>query len=123
MKDELISFETAKLAYQKGVKLNESARVGFSPNGLELSECFWNYHCNEKNSIPRSTQSLLQRWLREEYEFIILINYSYWDDNFMFEICGRRVNSDILLGIDFSNRFETYEEALESGLINALNLI
>ena len=139
MKDQIINLETALSAKNAGFNIrceNVYAET--------LAHEDYNRHTGDEYDVeyvpPRvlsrdgyddfikivceaPTQSLLQKWIREEHEFIILINYSYWDDNFMFEICGRRVNSDILLGIDFSNRFETYEESLEFGLLETLQLI
>ena len=117
MNEQLISFNTAKLAKEKGFNLNESAKVGFSPDGLELSESFWNYHCNEKGSIARPTQSLLQKWLREVCKISVLCHV--WNGllaHYCITSVAGKHNTQTRI-------YDTYEEALEEGLQKAIQLI
>jgi hypothetical protein len=114
MKDELISFETAKLAKEKG--FNIVCTMQYTDfNGIERLQ---NYIDVESETFPYApTQSLLQKWLREVHnihistiirvgtrKYRVRIDYKHleiWKN----EICGI---------------FNTYEEALEKGLQEAL---
>ena len=139
MEDQLISFETAKLAKEK--EFNISCENVYAETlehedydrhtGIEYDveyrapiilnrDCLYEY---TKFVCEAPTQSLLQKWIREEYDIIVLIDYFYWDDCFKFNIGGKSVNPDKLKGIDFSIEFDLYEDALEAGLFEALNLI
>ena len=64
------------------------------------------------------TQSLLQKWLREEHNIHITIT-SISQESWQYHITkpGQR------LGDNYEEDFYTYEEALESGLHQALKLI
>lgn len=135
MKEQLVEFETAKLAKEKGFNIpcyNHFTRKGkfrfCHPDDVKYSFV----HENE-GWVEAPTQSLLQKWLREEHNIFVSINtvseekwYSAEDvehipvhkyrvikniDNFKYDV------------IDWSEPFETYEEALEKGLQEALKLI
>lgn len=76
MREELITFETAKLAKEKG--FNVSCRNFYRDNGelLGLDQKSLGgvkgMHNNSRlNCNTAPTQSLLQRWLREERKIII----------------------------------------------------
>lgn len=111
MRDELITFETAKLAKEKGYDL-----VG---NGL----------------YKRATQSLLQRWLREVHNCHVEIiwyspeNGSYvTKENIKYYVeinyYGKDFNLPLGEEADYKEyNFDTYEKALEKGLQEALKLI
>ena len=140
MEEQLISFDTAKLAKEKGFNIptisyyNPKGRSeeseGYMTERLESSN--WN---NGQGSYPTHakdiecsapTQSLLQKWLREKHKIHIQI-----------QVLGQFVNGDnkfysqvILFGDNkwiskfISNKLTyTYEEALEIGLHEALKLI
>lgn len=133
MKDELISFETARLAKEKGFDWlvpwysTHKRKSPTNPDSFypELST-FKNWNDDEglnfydRYSIP--TQSLLQRWLREKYNIwvyctpIISGNLSEynWESGILVAS-----NTDY----DFLSRENSYEEALEEGLQEALKLI
>lgn len=130
MKEQLIGYGTAKLAKEKGF------------NWLDNSDYIWAV----KDGVPElvlndmrtiiydhliitTTQSLLQKWLREEHNIEIDISARYNEridleysvsvfdsyetalDKVMDQIEGRR------------QHYNTYEEALEEGLQEALELI
>ena len=116
MEDQLITFETAKLAKEKGFK------NGIHYNGM--GEYFTN-----------TTQSLLQKWLREVHSIDVVIgperyktgvNYMVqaqkWDlsvdedSHYNFVVKGSYWFND-------NNEYPTYEDALEKGLQEALKLI
>ena len=139
MQDQLISFQLAKLAKEKGLDLNLSNFYCSNYKGLcteseefLLVESLPNviYDCNnefdegERYSSP--TQSLLQKWVREKYNLIVL-SVPFYDNT-----SGECVLKGYVYSIFNSSSFEpdisdsdfkTYEDALEAGLIDALNLI
>ena len=104
MEDTRITFETAKLAKEKGFEF----RV------------VWEYILGFKEDSERdkylSTQSLLAKWLREKYNIHLIayknINIDGYDWCF--------ITTD---GITNINSYKTYEEAYEIGLQEALKLI
>lgn len=74
MEDQLISFETAKLAKEKGFE--EKTKTWYNFSGLSVSGEQSQYPSNDKRfpSYSRPTQSLLQRWLREKHRIDIDIS-------------------------------------------------
>jgi hypothetical protein len=111
MEDKLISLETAKLAKEKGFNGNYG-------------------YFNEVWMAP--TQSLLQRWLREVHNIHIVMNtiYDYSKTPEEFDgwsiYIGLNSRKDIKSDINdklISIYFNTYEEALEKGLLEVLNLL
>jgi hypothetical protein len=122
MKEQLISFETAKLAKEKGFTeiqdtffdaITEKGENGFNPSSRRDIERQFN---NEL--FFRPTQSLLQKWLREYHGIIVLVGY-YDDDEkqwfYSFPLKPRELQED--------EYYDTYEEALEAGLQTALKKI
>ena len=137
MKEQLISLETAKLAKEKGFDwecncvffengidddlLYYEASAGKTQNSL-LEEHY--FSCDDKPFCTAPTQSLLQKWLREVHKIYVTALPSYADNSdnkkHYFELFyGKTLR---LLGDKYSY-FPTYEEALEIGLFEALNLI
>ena len=143
MKDEIISFETAKLAKEKGFK--EFCSNGFDDrlegiepfgigNGEISSTHSIDYFDNKGDNhlYARPTQSLLQRWLREVHEIDIEIEltdnsrHSYYESSikkqdirdYNDEDCFDQVRQ-----VHIKGKFKTYEQALEKGLQEALKLI
>lgn len=146
--EQLVSFETAKLAKQKGfnwlcyhhydninlvanyVENGSSTDVEFRADLEDLLENYNSKHLiGEFYSAP--TQSLLQRWLREEYGIHINIQKLYQCnvspavfEGWHIYVAGKTFEirydiNDILIDKTFS----TYEEALEAGLQEGLKLI
>lgn len=105
MKEDLITFETAKLAKEKGFKLD----VWFT--GIDTA-------------VNLPTQSLLQKWLREIHGIHVESRYEVVGRNnwqYVFHILdGRSIHIDQMNNIDYS---ESYEKALEKGLCEALKFI
>ncbi len=125
MKDQLIEFTTAKLAKEKGLMDSECDRYY---EAYDIDGKLGNIYLSDSiYDINAPTQSLLQRWLREKHSIHITINISnrgryYWLYN-EFDI---KEVSNIMFWIrqNISNiKYDTYEEALEQGLIEALKLI
>jgi hypothetical protein len=123
IKDELITFDTAKLAKEKGFDGMSLRFKGIIDDDSKEFANWNSYH----NSLSRPTQTLLQRWLREKYWIEV---YPYAEGRrkngtleYQCEITDDRTNSTGTVGGEYENRFKTYEKALEQGLIEALNLI
>ena len=122
MKDELINYETAKLAKGKGFDLKSKTNSYYSPEGK--LDGLWGdggyYAC---------TQSLLQRWLREVHGIHIAIEFSNMQNAYFHKVYAS--TEDLIdiemkyLTIEPENYiiYATYELALESALFESLNLI
>ena len=141
MTEQLISFETAKLAMTKGYRLttqlgnevqlyNDSGRlienIDYEPE-FDITE--------ESHDIIAPTQSFLQKWLREKHGQHILIIptvTSAW--TYKTVKVTSEIDNDVILGLKSVNElppykgvsgedFNTYEEALEAALFEALKLL
>lgn len=120
MKDELISYETAVLAKEKG--FNEFCEYYITESSVEYQEGA--AFKNEYGYVTAPTQSLLQRWLREVHYIVVESNYKCVNDRwaFYFNLMIMGYTSWLTFDTDLKG-FTTYEEALEEGLKQALNLI
>ena len=130
MIEQYISFETAKLAKEKGFNhtvygMYRGQDTYWSNDGTKCVCGFdeelddWEDEVERiyKWLTPRPTQFLLQKWLREEYNIHISIFYDHYSKTFEYDVCEKLGESwNIEAG-------KTYEEALENGLIVALKLI
>ena len=131
MTDQLISFETAKLAKEKG--FCEKVYYFYNEDD-ETEKQLYTYKRfmilnDEELKIEAPTQSLLQKWLREVHNCIVEVQFEKLP-------CLNQLDWIVTVDYykpDFSNLteesdyesdyFSTYEEALEDGLYNALKLI
>ena len=130
IEEEYISFETAKLAKEKGFDI--PTRYGFSERRslvrVDTSDN-WN---QDKELYSRPTQSLLSRWLREKYGLYVcpFIGRDYSEDAdgeicdkweaWYFDIFDARGEA---IFHNEDNCYDTYEEAMEAGLQEALKMI
>jgi len=124
MKEQLISFETAKLAKEKG--FNEVCKWYITSDTISDG--------NETNDFLRDgyysapTQSILQKWLREVHKLQIYVE-PVWKDY-------HRVNTEYIPWVSYTKEeednhlpdeeevyYSSYEEALEIALVEALNTI
>ena len=125
MEDIIITFETAKLAKEKGFPQE--------PNKLKIP--YYNYKgefkgdvkdwlrkylrkedTSDVESVSAPTQSLLAKWLREEHNIHLIAYKNINIDGY--DWCY--ITTD---GITNINSYKTYEEAYEIGLQEALKLI
>ena len=137
MEEELISFETAKLAKEVGFNWqcyhhfdadkvlqahyeeNESSTdVEFRVDLEDLLDT-WNNFKSEACSAP--TQSLLAKWLREVHNIFICIKIGFGEGVWYTYHVEKLSDPDFI--IDADNSWNTYEKALEVGLLQALKLI
>jgi len=138
MTDQLISFETAKLAKEKGfdgkcfggydtIRYNHETgceKYNTHPRWLHSDGKYESLSYRTKETVNIScilapTQSLLQKWLREKHKIIVLIGFLDFsdDDNYFYSLINhpRELQED--------EYYKTYEEALEQGLYQSLLLI
>ena len=119
IEEQYVSFETAKLAKEKGF------------TGIMCNRCYGNdcqyYSFNVDNigdedlGIAAPTQSLLARWLREKRYIFLSIDIK---PNLGFVYGIKCFDRDFLGHTNFSQfSYATYEEAMEAGLQEALKLI
>jgi hypothetical protein len=117
MEEKIISLETAVLLKDVAPKSfdiwNDGLKWYQSPFSEFGEQIFDSYMNNE--SITAPTQSLLQKWLREEHSLFVSVT-TYTNE------CNR-VNLIIDNHIKYAFEYKTYEEALEKGLKVALKLI
>lgn len=144
MKEELVSFETAKLLKEKGfdkVWCNYMYCIGYNTisEDNELLECDWRNNVKGQFHLALApAQSLAQKWLREKHNIDISIipNYAhyknggltgqktyrlgiYYAENGLIDCFFIRPPDDKDLFIEYN----IYEEALEEGLKQGLMLI
>jgi hypothetical protein len=115
MKEELIKLKTAKLAKEKGFDI--PTVVLFNNEGYKLNNEY--YPDLHSEDIPAPTQALLQRWLREKHDLHLSIWHNCLTKKYRIESSNYNL-MEILVQYD---EFDTYEEALEVGLVEALKLI
>ena len=138
MKEQLINFKTAKLAKEKGFNIQcfyyydkiEKLIEPYEENGsstdvefrVNLTDLLDNYNEGYRENYSASTQSLLQKWLREKHHLIIIIAYQYEHDSTSYSYWIYKENNSLPIN-QWVNDLNTYEEALELGLQEALKLI
>ena len=117
MNDEIISFETAKLAKEKGFDWETrdyyrllTEQTLFEPR--KAYKAYYNKYDDGYTSAP--TQSLLQKWLREEHDILLCIEYSLSKEDWFYYV----YKNDVII-----YHYSTYEAALEAGLMYALKAI
>jgi uncharacterized protein YozE (UPF0346 family) len=149
MTEQLISYETAKLAKEKGFNelceyIQRDELDGTSSEVTKLSDINLKPTRNSicaRNDYAIPSQSLLQKWLREEHYIYVLIKREEigsdeWEFAYEIEYLPKEHWEEkrrapyfeyiSLFSIGFgtySNAWSTYEEALEAGLLKALTLI
>ena len=141
MKEQIINFELAKLAKDKGFDV-ESLYFYTKPNSKmyaideknraykikntarELYECGKHAALNRESVLLAPTQGLLQKWLREVHHIYVVSISSNVDESdnkkHMYEISYKNKLRLMWGKYDY---FDTYEDALEAGLTEAIKLI
>lgn len=132
IEENYVSFDTAKLLKEAGFDVStrgiwRTTRTGDSR--------FVEYNCKQTtddlcwNSLDgfqyeylAPTQSLAVRCLREVHNIHLFVNY-FFEDNMWFYVTVDLTESDEIKGIHPNeSNYESYEEALESGLQEAIKL-
>ena len=128
-KEVLITFKTAKLAKEKGFNWNtlhcftDEGSLQYS-SGDEDDNGVYNHNSWDNFSAP--SQSVLQKWMREQYNTHLEINVNIMRDWYYtgYNLSDKRCaeikelyeKGDSFVGV-------SYEEALEQVLFEALSLI
>ena len=137
MEEQLISFTTAKLAKEKG--FNEKCNNTYMYGGSSYKTTPYYFEEKASNSEIESqsysapTQSLLQKWIRKNHKINVESNYlpniqKYRALFVPMNIIPKTYKSAskhyaaVKPYLDTTN-YDSYEEALEAGIIKALELI
>lgn len=109
LQEELVTHEVAKLAREKGFPVKEIECWHYEYDGHPTKEII------DEQQYPIITQSLLQRWLREEKGYYV---YPYYDNNeYQWTYSIREKTGDMwILLVGETPYFLEYEEAMEAGL-------
>lgn len=123
MTEELVTLETAKLLKEKG--FNEYCKNVIDIDNI-LRETLYRTNDNlPKQYFSLPTQSLAQKWLRETKNLHIIIYNSAC--GYGYEISkadnGTHIASSTYKGPNDGGNWNTYEEALDNGIQEALKLI
>lgn len=137
MEEQLVSLEVAKLLKDKGFNIPCESCYVLTTNSLwELlgerrgtwceicTQIDWNNGKNG-NTISAPTQSIVAKWLREKHNFHIIIynNASGYGYEITKADNGTHISNDMNDGPNSRGLWDTYEEALEAGLLGTLKLI
>lgn len=120
MTEAFVTLETAKMLKEKGFM--EDCMAFYTKNVLFKCNAYINTNVLK---LPAPTQSIAQKWLRETKNIHICVyncacGYGYEiskADN------GTHITSSVYEGTNDGGKWDTYEEALETGLQEALKLI
>ena len=130
MEDTRVTFETAKLAKEKGF-FQETNRLEIpyynykgefkgDVSDWRIRKYIRGENTSDIEFVSAPTQSLLAKWLREEYNIIVLVDYEGIDGYYYKFYSYKEGNKNY----DASDKnYNTYEEAYEIGLQEALKLI
>ena len=113
MQEKLVEFNTAVLAKQKG--FNGKSNYYYAKSKTRVHYGIYNQLHSFKD-IAAPTQSLLQKWLREVHKILLWVEPLAIDK---WEFGINYPNG----GFGDAKEYNTYEEALEIGLQEALKLI
>lgn len=132
MEEQLVSFETAKLAKEKGFVGSTTYEYKSADSTSHREYIPHNY--NSRGLLSAPTQSLLQRWLREVHKINVEVSYFPNIEKYRTSF----VPIDLKKPKDYKSydscyasrkdylsqtRHDSYENALEEGLQGALKLI
>lgn len=126
MEDTRVTFETAKLAKEKGF-FQETNRLEIpyynykgefkgDVSDWRIRKYIRGENTSDIESVSAPTQSLLAKWLREEHNIHLIAYKNINIDGY--DWCY--ITTD---GITNINSYKTYEQAYEIGLQEALKLI
>lgn len=153
MEEQLISFETAKMAHDKGFtreaigySLTSTRKNYYTQKGELNGDCIdfikeiINSKKNKRKIIkhtiyPACSQSLLQKWLREVHNIDVIIAVERYSNGINYLVqaqkwdlnCNPDKNLNFVVDGSYwfndNGDYPTYEKSLEKGLQEALKLI
>lgn len=119
--EEICTYEVAKLAKEKGFPLRKVIKQDGRAFFYELPQSHPDWANCDAWYIP--TQSLLQRWLREEKNIVVVVDWFsierkyYWS---VFDTTKDDMFASFIPPAKSMSRYDTWEQALECGLKYAL---
>ena len=127
MQEQIISFETSKILYRLNIKL-KSNWVYDKRNGFKYSIQYHDGLPTDDTHICAPSQSLLQKWLREEHDIEVNCRTNIkHDGRVVWESSGKYFkllhHTNKRKTYSEYKRADTYEKALEKGLQEGLKLI
>lgn len=135
---EIIKLETAKLLAKKSYNKpvlhhydNGKLITPYLENGSSTDTDFrvdlddlYDYYNHYQNCYNAPYQYEVMDWIRNIFEVQIIVDYNLYKKHWYFQLIKLDAHYEDKNRIVRNNlSFETYEEALEQGLIHALNLI
>jgi hypothetical protein len=116
---KIVGFETAKKLYICGFSTwNDSYDINGQVIPLRQQA-----RRVEQCRFPAPTLALAQKWLMDDHKLIIqVIPFDSWD-NWVFKILAEDCMSPFFEAHDEMKEFNSYDEALEAGILEATNLI
>jgi len=116
MEEQLINFETAKLAKEKGFKVYTI--IAYTEEGeVTFSQMQYEGQTNIKKEYSAPTQALLQKWLRDVHRIDVYCEPAFINK---YERFSRKWKTNFHKNGILNTK---YEQALENGLFEALKLI
>lgn len=126
MEDQLVTFETAKLAKEKAFdeRITNYFQIGVISKGVQehtllVPQKITSLFPNEA-LWARPTQSLLQRWLRDVHNIYITVQPVIFTGDREPSYFAPVLNNTT---INTRWKFDSWEKALEEGLMESLKLI
>ena len=132
MKDTRVTFETAKLAKEKGF-FQETNRLEIpyynykgefkgDVSDWRIRKYIRGENTSDIEFVSAPTQSLLAKWLRERYNIHVTSQIGNLDFINTYHYDIRYIDKNKFI-CKVKGNFKTYEEALEAGLYQALLLL
>lgn len=123
MTEELVTLETAKMLRTKG--FNEYCKNVIDINNIPGETIYRTNNELPKQCFSQPTQSIAQKWLRETKNLHVEIYRNACGYGYIIVKAnnGTWMEDDDAKGPNDSGNWDTYEEALEAGLQEALELI
>ena len=123
MKEQLISFKTAKLAKEKGFDVSVDRYYDFIGDTCSNMGMI-NFNVSKSELYSAPTQSLLQKWLRENHTIhcVSIPTYQYENKPSWFYYV-QNLESGCAIITQGSNPMDDYYNALELGLQKTLEYL
>lgn len=135
MEERLCSFETSIIAKEKdfNIAVNDYSYIVEPEIVITVAKFNHNYKSHGNVTVSRPRQSLLQKWLRDEFDIFVEVKRIYtgsdeWEFSYAIGYLPRDKRDVKRRCQEFmhsytSQRWNDYEDALEEGLKEGLKLI
>lgn len=123
--EEICTYEVCKLAKEKGLPQDVFGTCEMKSSCYLEDGRFYKDGCVYpiENAYTAPTQSLLQRWLREEKGLVVEVGYYSVEQKYYWRVYDTSkcdVFASFIPPAKSMSRYDTWEQALESGLKYAL---